>query len=188
MTRILVSLALCVPAFADVWQIDTAHSKAQFSVRHMMVTTVRGQFGKLTGTVNYDSAKPAASSVQAEVDTSTVDTQQAKRDAHLRSADFFDVEKFPAIKFLSTKIESAGGRFRMTGDLTIHGVTKPVVFDIEGPNGPVKDGRGERLGATATAKISRKDFGMTWNRVLEAGGVTVSDDVTITVDVELTKR
>ncbi len=154
-----------------------------------MVSTVRGHFGKLTGTVRYDPASPAAASVQAEVDVSTIETRELKRDAHLKSPDFFDVAKHPTMTFQSTKVEPAGaGKLRAIGDLTIRGVTKQAVFDVEGLSEPIKDRAGLRMGATATAKISRKDFGMTWNRVMEAGGVTVGDEVTITMDVELIQR
>ena len=179
------------PLFAQVvdWRIDTAHSAAQFAVRHMMVSTVRGHFGKLSGTATYNPAKPAEAKVHAEVDITTIDTREPKRDAHLKSADFFDVEKFPTMTFQSTKAEPlTGGRLKLSGNLTIHGVTKPVVFEVEGLGTPSKEKGGERLGATATAKISRKEFGMTWNQVLEAGGIAVGDEVTITIDVELTRR
>lgn len=188
--RVLASLLCATAAYAQDWQIDRAHSAAQFSVRHLMVSTVRGHFGKLTGVVRYDPAKPGEASVEAEVDVSTIDTREAKRDAHLKSPDFFDVEKYPAMTFRSTKLEPAGpGKFKMTGNLTLRGVTRPVVFDLDGVSEPIKDQRGgERMGATATAKINRSDFGMTWNRLLEAGGVTVGDEVTIVIDAELTRR
>jgi polyisoprenoid-binding protein YceI len=188
--RVLASLLCATAAYAQDWQIDRAHSAAQFSVRHLMVSTVRGHFGKLTGVVRYDPAKPGEASVEAEVDVSTIDTREAKRDAHLKSPDFFDVEKYPTMTFRSTKLEPAGpGKFKMTGNLTLRGVTRPVVFDLDGVSEPIKDQRGgERMGATATAKINRSDFGMTWNRLLEAGGVTVGDEVTIVIDAELTRR
>jgi polyisoprenoid-binding protein YceI len=175
---------------AEEWQIDTGHSAAQFAVRHLMVSTVRGHFGKLTGTVKYDPAKPQEASVYAEVDASTIDTREPKRDADLKGEDFFNVAKYPKITFQSTKIERIGdGKFRMAGNFTMRGVTRPVVFDVEGMLPPIKDQRGIwKTGATATGKISRKEFGMTWNPVLEAGGVTVSDEVTITIDVELRQR
>ncbi|MGH9660702.1 MAG: YceI family protein [Bryobacteraceae bacterium] len=174
---------------AQDWQVDRAHSAAQFSVRHLMVSTVRGHFGKLTGTVTYDPARPAAASLRAEVDVSTIDTREPKRDAHLKSPDFFDVAKYPTMTFKSTKVDPAGpGKLKVTGDLTIRGVTKPAVFEVEGLSQPVKDRLGMRLGAMATAKINRKDFGMTWNRAIEAGGVTVGDEVTITIDVELVQK
>ncbi|MEO7648946.1 MAG: YceI family protein [Bryobacteraceae bacterium] len=180
-------IALAAPA--EEWQIDRAHSAAQFSVRHLMVSTVRGQFGKLTGMVQYDAANPAAASVQAEVDMTSIDTREPKRDAHLKSPDFFDVAKYPTATFRSTKIEAAGaGKLKVTGDLTFHGVTRQVVFDVEGVGQPVKDRAGLRMGATASTRISRKEFGITWNRLTEAGGVTVGDEVTITIDAELIRR
>lgn len=154
-----------------------------------MVSTVRGQFGKLTGTARYDPANPAAASVQAEVDMSSIDTRELKRDAHLKSADFFDVAKYPTATFRSTKIEAAGpNKLKVTGDLTMHGITKQVVFDVDGVGEPVKDRAGLRMGSTATTKISRKEFGILWNRLTEAGGVTAGDEVTITIDVELIRR
>ncbi len=188
--RIFVFTSLIASvAFAQEWQIDRGHSAAQFSVRHLMVSTVRGHFGKLTGTVRYDPANPTAASVQAEVDVSTIETREAKRDAHLKSPDFFDVATYPTMTFKSTKAEPAGaGALKVTGDMTMRGVTKPVVFHIEGLSQPIKDRFGLRMGAVATAKINRKDFGMTWNRVIEAGGVTVSEEVNITIDVELVQR
>jgi len=170
------------------WTIDRVHSGAQFSVRHLMVSTVRGQFGKLTGTAKYDPANPTTGSITAEVDASTIDTREPKRDADLKGPDFFDVEKHPTIKFQSTRLEPAGPeKFKMTGNLTMRGVTRTVAWDVEGLGKPVKDPRSgaDRIGATATAKIKRSDFGMTWNRVIEAGGVTVGDEVTLIIDVEL---
>jgi polyisoprenoid-binding protein YceI len=183
MTRFIVATAamsLCGVSFAEQWQIDRAHSAAQFAVRHLMVSTVRGHFGKLTGTVNYDPKNPTAASLQAEVEVASIDTREPKRDADLKGPNFFDAEKFPTMTFKSTKVESAGaGRLKMTGDLTLRGVTKQVVFDVEGPTAPIKDKMGERMGASATAKISRKEFGM------EGGRATVGDEVTIIIDVEL---
>ena len=154
----------------------------------MMVSTVRGHFGTVKGSVVWDAANPVRSSVNAVVDVSTINTGQPKRDADLKGADFFEVEKYPTMTFQSTKVEPAGaGKLKVTGNMTMHGVTKPVVFDVEGLMPPVKAQNGLRSGATGTAKINRSDFGLTWNRVLEAGGVTVSDEVTITVDLELIK-
>lgn len=172
------------------WQIDPAHSNTQFAVRHMMVSTVRGQFTKLSGTVNWDGKDFSTASVEVVVDAASVDTREPKRDAHLRSADFFDVEKFPTLSFKSTRLEAAGnGRLRMAGDLTIHGVTRPVVFDVTGPTPPITDpGGSQRVGASATTTVNRKDFGLLWNKALDAGGVLVSDEVAITVDLEMFKR
>jgi len=195
---VLVQPAVTQPALAqaaaqkaapalETWQIDEAHSSAQFAVRHMMVSTVRGSFGKVTGTVKFDAKNLEASSVEAAVDVQSIDTRQAKRDEHLKSPDFFDVAKYPSMTFKSTKITAAGaGQYKMTGALTIHGVTKTVTFDVEGPAPAVADGRGgKKSGATATAKINRSDFGLTWNRAIEAGGVAVSDEVTLTIDIQL---
>jgi len=175
---------------AQEWVIDSAHSSVQFAVRHMMVATVRGSFGKITGKVQWDPAKPSAAVVEAQVEVATIDTREPKRDAHLRSPDFFDAEKYPQMTFRSTSVTPAGpGRYKLAGELTIRGVTRPVVFDVEGPGQPVRGMGGElRTGATATAKINRKDFGMTWNRVLDAGGVAVGEEVTITVDVALVQK
>ncbi len=179
-------LAVCALAAQD-WRIDPAHSAAHFSVRHMMVSNVRGHFGKISGTAQFDPADPAKGRVEATIDVATIDTREPKRDAHLKSADFFDVAVHPTMTFRSAKIERAGeGRLKMTGDLTIHGVTRSVVFDVEGPAPPLKDPRsGQRTGASATARISRKDFGMTYNRLIETGGFVVGDEVTITIDLEL---
>lgn len=183
-------LAASVFSQAAEWQIDPAHSAAQFAVRHMMVSTVRGQFGKIAGAAHFDPAHPSAGSVQAEVEVASIDTRNTKRDAHLRSADFFDAARYPVMTFKSTGIETAGaGRLKLAGDLTIRGTTRPVVFEIQGLGAPLRDARGgRRVGATATATISRKAYGIIWNRVLEAGGVTVGDEVTITIDVELVSR
>jgi len=193
MTRIgvlaIASLLCCAASYAQDWQIDRAHSAAQFSVRHMMVSTVRGHFGKLTGTIRYDAANPAAASVQAEVDVASIDTREPKRDAHLKSADFFDAANHPTMTFKSAKVDPAGpGKLKVTGDLNIRGTTRQVVFDVDGLTSPIKDRGGLRMGAAAAAKINRKDFGITWNRVLEAGGVTVGDEVTIMLDLELVQR
>jgi len=199
MTRRIAPLAaafalLAGPVFpqapAPAWQIDSAHSAAQFAVRHMMVSTVRGQFNKLSGVVNWDGKTFATASVEIAIEAASIDTRESKRDDHLRSADFFDVEKFPTITFKSTRIEPAGeGRLRMTGDLTLRGVTRPVVFDVAGPTPAIKDtGGNSRVGATATATINRKEFGLVWNRALDSGGVVVGDEVALTVDVELRSR
>ena len=155
-----------------------------------MVSNVRGQFGKVSGTVEANESDPARSRIEAEIDPASIDTRIEKRDNHLRSPDFLDVAKYPKITFVSTKIEPAGtGRYKVSGDLTLHGVTRPVVLDVEGPTPEMKDPWGKtRAGAQATTKINRKDFGLTWNQALEAGGVAVGDEVTITIDVEATKR
>jgi polyisoprenoid-binding protein YceI len=183
----LAALALSAPALAQerAWQIDPMHTKAQFAVRHMMVSTVRGSFGKTTGAVEWDGKTAESLKVEATIDATTIDTGVEKRDGHLKSPDFFDVAKFPTITFKSTKAEADGeGKAKVHGDLTIHGVTKPVTLELEGPvtvKGP--DGN-VHAGAQATTRIKRSEFGLKWNMAIEAGGVAVGDEVTITIDVE----
>jgi polyisoprenoid-binding protein YceI len=171
------------------YKIDSAHSSAHFVVRHMMVTNVRGGFRSVNGTVMFDPANPAASSIEAVIDAASINTNDDQRDAHLRSADFLDTEKFPAITFKSTKVEPAGdGEWKASGDLTIHGVTRPVVLKVEGPTNEEKDPSGNiRIGASAATKIKRSDFGLTWNAALETGGILVGDDLKIELDVSLIK-
>lgn len=177
-------------AQAPAWQIDPAHSAAQFAVRHMMVSTVRGQFNKLSGAVSWDGKAFGSASVDIVIDAASIDTREGKRDDHLRSADFFDVAKFPTIAFKSTRIEPAGeGKLKMSGDMTIRGVTRPVVFEVDGPTAAIKDTSGaSRVGASATTTINRKDFGLLWNRTLDSGGVVVGDEVAVTVDIEMVSR
>jgi len=182
---LFLAAASSVPA--QTWTIDSSHSAAQFSVRHMMVTTVRGDMGKITGAVSFDPAKPAAGSIDATIDVTGINTREAGRDKHLKSADFFDVEKFPTITFKSKKIDpAAGGGFKVTGDLTMKGVTKEVVLDVEPLRPVIKDQRGaSRTGTTATTKLNRQDYGVNWSRALDGGGVVVSDDVSVTIDIQL---
>jgi polyisoprenoid-binding protein YceI len=185
-----VSLAAS-PAFAKptAWEIDSSHSSVTFSVRHMMVSNVKGEFGKITGNVSYDADKPETSTIDATVDATTINTRDAKRDGHLKSPDFFDTAKFPTLTFKSKKITKAASGLKLAGDLTMHGVTKEVVFDVTGPAPAIKDPYGlTRSGATATAKINRKDFGLGWNKVLEAGGLAVGEEVAITLDLEMTQK
>jgi len=181
-----------VPAFGqqEVWEIDAAHSSVQFSVRHMMVTNVRGEFGKIAGKVYAEGMDLTKVRVEATIDATTINTRNEGRDKHLKSADFFDVEKYPAIEFASKRVEEIeNGRFRLIGDLTMHGVTREVTLEVDGPTQPVKDQRGgTRIGASATAKINRKDFNILWNRTLDGGGVVVGDEVSITIDIALVKR
>lgn len=188
--RILVPFLLATATFAATYQIDAGHSSANFTVKHMMVTNVRGSFSGVSGQVVYDAKNVAATKVEATINAETVNTNQAKRDAHLKTPDFFDVATFPTIQFVSTKVTPAGkGKFKVLGNLTMHGVTKPVVLMVEGPAPEVKDANGGfRTGASATTKISRKDFGLTWNKVLEAGGVTVSDEVAIELDLQFIRK
>jgi len=168
------------------WNIDGSHSTAEFSVRHLMITNVKGRFGTLSGTVDYDPEKPEASQIDVTIDATSIDTRDEKRDAHLRSPDFFDVEKFPSLTFKSTSVKKTDDGFAATGDLTIHGVTKPVTLEVEGPSDQSKDPWGNtRIGASATAKINRKDFGLNWNAALEAGGVLVGEQVKISIEVSL---
>lgn len=179
-------------AFAadDVWNLDPMHSAAHFSIRHMMISNVRGDFGKLSGTVNYDGKNLAGAKVDAKIDAKSINTSEAKRDEHLRGKDFFDVEKFPDITFKSTKIKAAGkGKFQMTGDLTMHGVTKPVTLDVDGPSAPLVDKKSgsTKVGLSASGTIKRKDFGISYNSVLDGGGVALGEDVPITLDIELSK-
>lgn len=177
-------------ASAATYEIDPSHTSAQFSVRHMMLSNVKGEFTKVKGTVSYDPANVAASSVEATIDTSSVNTREPKRDDHLKSPEFFDAQKFPSMTFKSTKVEKGpDGKLAVTGNLTIHGITKEVVLDVDGPTDEVKDPWGNfRRGASATVKLNRQDFGLKWNKLLETGGVVVGDDVAITIDVEMTRK
>jgi polyisoprenoid-binding protein YceI len=173
----------------STWNIDPVHSVIEFKVKHMMISNVKGHFSKITGTLTLDEVRPENSSVVADIDVSSIDTRDAQRDGHLKSADFFDVEKFPTITFKSTRVKPTGqASGTVEGDLTIHGVTRTAVLGAEGPTAPGKDPWGNtRVGVTATTKISRKDFGLIWNAALETGGVLVGDDVTITLDVQFVK-
>jgi polyisoprenoid-binding protein YceI len=185
---VLGVLAVAGGARAATWQLDPAHTSIGFAVRHLMVSTVRGRFSKVSGVVQVDEADPSKSRIEATIDASSIDTGNEKRDAHLRNADFLDVAKYPTITFRSTGAEKTATGWKMTGDLTLHGVTRPVVLDVEGPTEPIQDSWGNtRAGAAATTTINRRDFGITWNKLLEAGGVTVGDEVRITIDVEATR-
>jgi polyisoprenoid-binding protein YceI len=173
----------------NTYQIDPAHSSSQFTVRHLMVSNVRGFFSGLRGSVQYDPDRPDAAVVEATIDVATVNTHDAQRDAHLKTAEFFDVEKYPHITFRSTKVTKTGeGEFDVAGDLTIHGVTKPVVLKVDELSGETKDPWGNtRIGVSAQTKIKRGDFGLTWNAALETGGVVVGDEVKLSFDLELVK-
>ena len=172
------------------WQIDPAHSAAHFSVRHLMISNVRGEFTKLSGGALINPADPAKSTVEINIEAASVSTREPQRDEHLRSADFFDAAKYPALTFRSKRIEALGAdNFKLTGDLTIHGVTKEVTFDVEGPTASVKDPWGNvRAGVMASAKINRKDFGLGWNALTEAGGMVVGEEVKITIEAELIQQ
>ena len=196
MKRLLASLAvviaLAIPALAaatTTWNIDPEHSNIGFKVRHLMVSNVRGNFDRHNGTVILEDRDITKSRVSVTIDTASIDTRVQKRDDHLRSADFFDVAKFPTMTFVSRKVAVAGkDRLKITGDLTLHGVTKEVVLDVEGPSAESKDPWGNmRRGATATTRINRKDFGLVWNKLLETGGVAVGDDIDITLEIEMVK-
>jgi len=176
------TLLLAASAAAqESWKLDPAHSSAQFSVRHLGISTVRGAFTKVSGSAQFDEANPGKSSVQATIDAASVDTRVEMRDKDLRSPNFLDVEKYPTITFQSKKVEAAGqGKLKVTGDLTIHGVTKEVLLDVDGPSAAMKDPWGNmRRGASATTKISRKDFGV------NGAPMAVGDDITVTLDIEM---
>lgn len=171
------------------WNLDPAHSAAEFKVKHMMISNVKGSFRALSGVLNLDEADVTGSSVEAFLPVATLSTGDEQRDGHLKSADFFDAEKFPTITFKSNEVKRTGeGEYAVTGDLTLRGVTKPVTFAVEGPSAPGKDPWGNlRIGLSATTRINRKDFGLTWNSALEAGGVLVGDEVGLTLDVQFIK-
>jgi len=171
------------------WNIDPVHSTAQFKVKHMMISNVKGEFNAVTGALKLDGTDITKSRIEASIDAATISTRDAQRDAHLKSADFLDVDKFPVLTFKSTRISKTGdSELAVEGDLSIHGVTRNVVFEIEGPSAPMKDPWGNtRIGLSATTRINRKDFGLTWNAALETGGILVGDEVAITLDVEFVK-
>jgi polyisoprenoid-binding protein YceI len=173
----------------STWSIDPAHSAAEFKVKHMMISNVKGKFTGLIGTLKLNEGDIAESSIEASIPVGTVNTGDDQRDGHLKSGDFFDVEKFPSMTFASTKVVRDGeGELKVTGDMTLHGVTRQVTFAVEGPSQPSKDPWGNmRIGLSASAKINRKDFGLSWNATLETGGVLVGEDVTISLDVEFIK-
>jgi polyisoprenoid-binding protein YceI len=177
------------PASTITWKLDPAHSGAEFKVKHMMISNVKGSFSGLSGTLTEHTVDSTLSGIEASVDVSTVSTGDLQRDGHLKSADFFDVEKFPTMTFKSTQVErKSGDEYAVTGDLTLHGVTKPVTFAVEGPSAPGKDPWGNtRIGLSATAKINRKDFGLSWNSALETGGLLVGEDVHIALEVQFIK-
>ena len=198
MKRFAISLSLVLtfllPALASAatstWVIDADHSSVQFKVKHLMVSNVKGEFKKFSGALTIDDADITRSKVDVTIDAASIDTGDAKRDEHLRSPDFFDVAKNPTLKFVSTKVAKTGdGTLKVTGTLMLHGVSREVVLDVEGPTSAIKDPWGNtKRGASATTKINRKDFGLTWNKALETGGVVVGDEVAITLEVELLKK
>ena len=176
-------------AAITTWKIDPAHSNAEFKVKHMMISNVKGSITGITGDLTEHATDASLSSIEATLDVATLNTNDAQRDGHVKSADFLEVEKYPKITFKSTKVErKASDEYAVTGDLTIHGVTKPVTLTVEGPSAPHKDPWGNtRIGLSATTKINRKDFGLTWNATLETGGILVGEEVHITIDVEFIK-
>lgn len=197
MKKNLLSLALAaalgaaaLPALAETWTADTAHSSVGFAVRHMMVSNVKGSFDKFTASVDGDPADPASARISAKIEVASVNTREPKRDDHLRSADFFDAASFPKMTFKSTKIARKGDdELELTGDLTIKDITHPVTFLVTDLTGEHADPWGFiRMGASAKAKIKRSDYKMTWNAALEAGGVVVGDEVKIEIEVELQRQ
>jgi len=180
---------LATPQTSTTWNIDPVHSVAEFKVKHMMISNVKGQFSRVTGTLSLDESNLANSHVETSIEAASIETRDPQRDAHLKSADFFDVEKFPSLSFTSTGVTLVrDGELTVEGNLTIHGVTRKVRFAVEGPTPPTKDPWGNtRVGVSATTRINRKDFGLTWNAALETGGILVGDEVTITLEVEFLK-
>jgi polyisoprenoid-binding protein YceI len=188
---VLLSILL-IPVLTEAatWQIDPAHSSVGFMIRHLTVSNVKGSFNKAQGVVMIDDKDITSLRVEISIDASSVDTGHAQRDEHLRGPDFFDVTKYPAITFVSKKVSKTDtNRLRVEGELTIHGVTKAITVEVEGPTSEIKDPWGNfRRGATATSKINRRDFGITWNKVLDTGGLVVGDEVNIYVEVELVRK
>lgn len=169
----------------NIYHIDPSHSSANFSIKHMMIAKVHGGFDKLSGKFIFDAANPQNSSIEVTIDAASINTREAQRDTHLKSAEFFDIEQYPTLTFKSTRID----KNQIKGDLTIHGVTQTVILEIDGPSEEVKDPWGNiKIALAGTTKIKRKDFGLTWNAALEAGGLLVADDVAISFDVQLVKQ
>ncbi len=183
------SASASTPATVSTWNIDPAHSAAEFKVKHMMISNVKGKFSGIGGTLVLNEADPTHSTIEATVPVVTLSTGDEQRDGHLKSADFLDAEKYPVLTFKSLSVRLTGpGEHEVTGELTIHGVTKVVTFAVEGPSAPAKDPWGnQRIGLSATGKINRKDFGLTWNSALETGGVLVGEEVILTLDVQFIK-
>jgi polyisoprenoid-binding protein YceI len=184
-----LSMSTVSTAVATAWTVDPTHSHAEFAVRHLMISTVKGRFAEVTGTLIGDEHHPEEASIELTIPAAGIDTREDQRDAHLRSADFFDAAAHPVIRFRSTRIARAGnGNFSVTGDLTIRGVARQVTLDVV-PGGRVRDPWGnERLGYSATTTINRKDFGLLWNQALETGGVLVGDEVKVSVELELVRN
>ena len=195
MKRLLASIstiiALSLPALASAttWNIDPEHSNVGFKVRHLMISNVKGNFEKHSGVVDINDKDITKSKVEVSIDIASINTNVQKRDEHLRSADFFEVAKYPTMTFVSKKVAKAGrDKLKVTGDLTLHGITKQVVLDVEGPSRESKDPWGViRRGATASTKINRKDFGLVWNKALETGGIAVGEEIVINLEIEMIK-
>jgi polyisoprenoid-binding protein YceI len=189
LTVLVAILATAGPALGQSWQIDTAHSRAQFTVRHLMISNIRGDFGAVTGTVEYDGKDITKAKVNATVDVKSITTRVEKRDEHLKSDDFLDVANHPTMTFVSTSITpAAGGKYNMAGNLTIRGTTKPVTFELTAPAGPITTGAATKIGASASGTINRKDFGVKYHQIMDNGGLGVADEVFIQLDVELIQR
>jgi polyisoprenoid-binding protein YceI len=189
-TALAVAFSLPASAVASTWKIDPAHSSAQFAVKHLAISTVRGAFSSVNGSITFDDKDVTKSTVDVTIDVNSVDTRQPDRDKDLKSDKFFDAANYPSITFKSTKVEQAGaGKLKVTGDLTIRGTTKSVVLDVDGPTAPMKDPWGNnRAAASATTKGNRQDYGVKWNAKLDNGGVVVGDDVAIVIDVEMVQQ
>lgn len=189
-TAVLLALTVPLPARAATWDIDPVHTGVRFKVRHLMVSNVRGTFGKVSGTVQYDEKDFTKASADITIDAASIDTGVAKRDQDLKGPDFLDVARYPTLTFKSRRVEAtAGGGLRMIGDLAIHGVTREAALDIDRPAPAIKDPWGKtRMGGAATLKIDRKDFGLTYSKTLETGGLIVGDEVAIDIDVEIVRR
>lgn len=183
---LLALTLLAAPVAAETWNIDPAHSSAMFQVCHMMVSNVRGSFGKMEGTVDFDGKNIVGLKATAKIDTTTITTNNEKRDTHLKSADFFDVNAHPTITFVSKRSEPVSpGKFKLIGDLTMRGVTREVVLDVEGPTEPITAQNNVRVGATATTTLNRQDYGVNWSRAIDGGGVVVSDEVKVILELSL---
>ncbi len=192
-TLVFAATVAAMPSFAHAsdYAVDPLHSSVNFSIKHMMVSTVRGRFGTVQGNASWSKPDFSDAKIDVTVDATSINTNEAKRDGHLKSPDFFDVAKFPTLTFKSKRVEKSkeAGQLKLIGDLTIHGVTKEVAFDVTGPTPEVKSPFGTiSVGADAKAKINRKDFGLKWNQALEAGGVLVGEDVNIEISLELSKK
>ena len=186
-----LGMALAAPtqAAASTWEVDVAHSTVGFKVKHLAVSNVRGNFTKFKGTVKLDDGNIEKSTIEVTIDTRSINTNNAKRDAHLRSPDFFDADKFPDMKFVSTGITKTRGGLSVAGNLTLHGVTKPVTLEVEDLSGPVVGPyKMTRRGATARATINRQDFGLKWSKTMETGGLVVGNDIKIELEIELVKK